>query len=100
MRDEAKVKLKKPDFGTLAICAVRYCMGRQTYMPELVRDIIRPHLQEMTDRDIAVMLSDCDFQRSCDAYGDVSIDKPGWLKWERELTEERWRRDETGGTKH
>lgn len=81
------------DFGTLCICALRYCQGRETYMPSLVRDIIRPLLPQLTDRDIRVMLEDCDFQRKYDMYGDEHIDKPGWLQWEQELKAERARRD-------
>lgn len=32
------------DFGTILICAVRYSLGRQTYMPGLVQGYIRPLL--------------------------------------------------------
>ena len=80
------------DFGTLCICALRYCQGRETYMPSLVRDIIRPLLPQLTDRDIRVMLEDCDFQQKFDIYGDEKIDKPGWLQWKQELLAEEARR--------
>jgi hypothetical protein len=33
------IKLDQENFGTLAICAIRYCQGRQTYMPSLVQGI-------------------------------------------------------------
>lgn len=82
------------DFGTLCICAIRYCHGRQTYMPSLVRSIVRPHLQELSDKDLGVMIEDCDFQRSFDLYGDPRIDKQGWLDWEQELLKEQKRRNE------
>jgi hypothetical protein len=29
------------DLGTITLCAVRYAMGRQTYMPGLVQDYCR-----------------------------------------------------------
>ena len=32
------------DFGAVLNCAVRYAIGRQTYMPGLVIDFIRPML--------------------------------------------------------
>lgn len=86
------IELNADDFGTLAICAIRYCHGRQTYMPDLVRDIIRPHLNELTDKDWAVMIEDCDFQGRTQMYGDERIDKPGWLKWKDELIAEMERR--------
>jgi hypothetical protein len=80
------------DIGTLCICALRYCMGRETYMPSLVRSIVRPLLQKLPDKDIAVMLNDCEFQSKYDMYGDKLIDKPGWLSWEQELHTEQSRR--------
>ena len=87
------IKINPTDFATLAICAIRYCHGRQTYMPDLVRSIVRPHLSEIADRDIKVMLDDCDYQETFKLYGDERIDKPGWLKWRQELAEERERRE-------
>ena len=85
-------KLEKDDFGTLAICAIRYCHGRQTYMPDLVRSIVRPHLKELSDKDLNVMIEDCDFQERMNLYGDKRIDKPGWLRWKADLIAERGRR--------
>ena len=81
------------DFGTLAICAIRYCQGRQTYMPELVRGIITPHLKELSDKDLQVMINDCDYQDQFGLYGSDRIDKPGWLKWKELLLAEKQRRE-------
>ena len=82
--DEWKVKVDPEYFGTLCICAVRYCFGRQTYMPGMVQDIVLSHLEELSDRDIRVLLEDGEFQWRMDLYGDPTIDKPGWLRfWER-----------------
>ena len=86
------MKISQEDFATLAICAIRYCHGRQTYMPKLVRSIVRPHLQELSDKDLAVLIDDCDFQERMHLYGDERIDKPGWLKWKEELRAEKERR--------
>ena len=86
------IKINKELFGTLAICAIRYCQGRMTYMPDWVRGIVRPHLRELTDKDLAVLINDCEDQRRHGSYGDEKIDKPGWIKWEQELKSERSRR--------
>ena len=86
------MNISQEDFGTLCICAIRYCHGRQTYMPDLVRSIVRPHLQELSDKDLAVLIDDCDFQARMHLYGDERIDKPGWLKWAEELRAEKERR--------
>ena len=86
------IDISREDFATLCICALRYCQGRQTYMPSLVRDICRPHLHEFEIRDLNVMIEDCKYQDKFDLYGDEKIDKPGWLKWKDELLEEYARR--------
>ena len=85
-------RLDKDDFGTLAICAVRYCQGRQTYMPDLVRSIVRPRLKELSDEDLSVMIEDCHFQERTNLYGDERIDKPGWMRWKADLISEKERR--------
>jgi hypothetical protein len=85
--------ITQEDFGTLAICAIRYCQGRQTYMPELVREIVAPHLPDLSDKDLAVMINDCDYQKRFNLYGDERIDKPGWLRWKGLLLAEKQRRE-------
>ena len=92
------IDISREDFATLCICALRYCQGRQTYMPDLVRGIVRQHLSEFSDKDIGVMVDDCRFQANMDLYGDERIDKPGWLKWKDELLEEYERRTKDAGT--
>lgn len=84
--------LNDEDFGTLAICAIRYCHGRETYMPDLVRGIIKPHLSALSDKDIGVLIDDCRFQKKMELWGDERIDKPGWVKWAEELKKEKERR--------
>lgn len=88
----ADFKLNPDDMGLLCICAIRYCQGRETYMPDKVRGIVRPLLDKLTDRDLRVMLEDCDFQARMKLYGNDRIDKPGWIKWREELENERNRR--------
>ena len=84
------------DLGTLCICAIRYCMGRQTYMPDLVRGIVRPLLPKLDDKDILVMLDDCEFQAKTHQWGDDTIDKPGWIRWKAEIEAELDRRTNNG----
>lgn len=62
------------DFGGACNCAVRYCLGRRSYMPSLVCGYITPLLPELTDttlgcfeRDIAERKrTGFDFGDSCD----------------------------------
>lgn len=53
--------------GAVLNCAVRYALGRGTYMPNLVMDEIRPMLKDCNDKtlhvfnkDIKGWLDDCD----------------------------------------
>lgn len=80
------------NFGTLAICAIRYCQGRQSYMPSLVQDIVMAHLTELSDRDLYVMIEDCRMQEKMNLYGSEIIDKPGWIKFRQALIDEQERR--------
>lgn len=85
--------ITQEDFGTLCICAIRYCHGRQTYMPDLVRGIIVPRLSELSDNDLQVMINDCDYQERFKLYGDERIDKPGWIRWKELMLAEKQRRE-------
>lgn len=81
------IKISQDDFGTLCICALRYCHGRRTYMPGLVQEIVGEHLHELSNKDIKVMVDDCQFQRDMELYGD-ECDKVDWLKWEQKVQAE------------
>lgn len=82
------VMIDSEDFATLCICALRYCRGRKTYMPSLVQQIVESHLKDISDKDLEVMLEDCEFQRRVELYGD-ECDKADWLSWEARMLEER-----------
>ena len=86
-----KIDIEQDDFGTLCITAIRYCHGRQSYMPDMVRNIIYPLLGKISDKDLAIMVEDCSFQKRANLYGDPNIDKPGWIKWQKDL-EEEWKK--------
>ena len=63
-----------------------------TYMPATVQSIVSEHLGKVSDNALNIMIDDCDFQRKMKIYGDDIIDKPGWLRWEQNLREEKERR--------
>ena len=88
------INISQEDFGTLCICAIRYCQGRQTYMPKYVQGICREHFSDFSDKDISVMIDDCGFQERMNLYGDERIDKPDWMKWKEDLLKEREKRGE------
>lgn len=92
MTGRIRLDVDEQGFGTICVCALRYAMGRQTYMPGLVRTFVRANLKDICDESLSVMIDDCDFQRRINCYGDEQIDKPGWLQWEAELKAEAERR--------
>ena len=86
------IKVDEQDFGTVCVCALRYAMGRETYMPSLVRDFVRPLLTQLPDKILAVMINDCEEQERMNMWGSETIDKPGWVRWKQELLAEKERR--------
>ena len=90
---KTQINIDQKDFGTLCICAIRYCHGRQTYMPSLVRGIITEQINNISDNDLNIMFDDCDFQMKFDLFGDEKIDKPGWLQWRQFLEDEISKRE-------
>lgn len=61
--------------NTLIVCAVRYCFGRQTYMPDLVKEIITENLDILTKETLDVLIRDiedykCSTQYLCD-FSDI-----------------------------
>ena len=91
---DPKTPIYDDDLGTIAICAVRYALGRETYMPGLVQDFVRRHPEIVDDNVRAVMIRDIeehDYIReytlesgkkmAIDGLGSTLIDRPGWMKF-------------------
>lgn len=91
--ERMKINISPQNLGALCICAIRYCHGRQTYMPGKVQEIVKSLLKYLSDKDIGVMLEDCDYQERNGLYGDEAIDKPGWIEFRERLTKEKERRE-------
>lgn len=89
------------DLGALMICAVRYAIGRESYMPSLVQGFIRRYPQAVTENVKSVILRDIEEndritehdlvdgkKMTIDHLGDTKIDRPGWIAfrdWLRKL---------------
>lgn len=84
-----KIPDQSNDFGAVLICAVRYCIGRQTYMPELVINFTRPLLSKLDDKTLYVMARDI---AEADNLGNAEIDTPMWAAFLGEIEKERKRR--------
>ena len=72
------------DTVAIALCALRYCIGRRTYMPSLVVDWVKRHWAAFSENEKNVILRD--LQREVDSGRDLgdSCDIRTWtnfLSW-------------------
>ena len=85
---QPKLKQTDEDFGTICVCAVRYCFGRQTYMPSLVQDFVCRNFKYLNDNELKVMADDIKFAERINWLGDERIDKPGRIKFRDRINSE------------
>lgn len=74
------------DFETILLCAVRYAIGRRTYIPSLVIDYITPLLPYLSE-DVLKLIADeiIGHYTYEGALGDEKIDKPYWEQFLRKI---------------
>lgn len=74
------------NFETILLCAVRYAIGRRTYIPSLVIDYITPLLPYLSE-DVLKLIADEIIEHYTyeGALGDEKIDKPYWEQFLREI---------------
>ena len=97
------------DFGIICLCAMRYAIGRQSYMPSLVQDYIREHIKEVYSGTIEIMIRDIDEADRItehrtqeghilmfDGLGDTKIDRPGWERFRTFLREKLKEKKDAG----
>ena len=77
------------DFGALCTCAVRYCIGRRTYMPSLIASYLTPLIPKLETRTLVVIAADI---RGAANLGDA-CDAEAWNRFlsavETEITKRR-----------
>ena len=78
-------------FGTILNCAVRYAIGRETYMPSLVIGYIRPLLPYLSPKTLYVLDRDITEQRYRGGYG-ASVDEADWMQFLLAIHKEQDRR--------
>lgn len=72
-------------FGTVLNCAIRYSLGRQTYMPHLVMDFARPLLPYLSEKALWCMSRDIKEAETYGGYGSPVIDEPKWKAFLRDV---------------
>ena len=82
------------DFETILLCAVRYAIGRKSYMPSMVIDYITPLLPYLSYWILGLMAAEI-IDHNCEGdLGDEKIDKPYWLDFLRKIRLEMGGRNE------
>ena len=74
------------DFETILLCAVRYAIGRQTYIPSRVIDYITPLLPYLSEDVLKLIADEIIGSYTYEgALGDEMIDKPYWEQFLRKI---------------
>ena len=85
---EAQPQVGKIDknFETILLCAVRYAIGRKSYMPSLVIDYITPLLPYLSE-DVLKLIADeiIGHYTYEGGLGDEKIDRPYWEQFLRKI---------------
>ena len=74
------------NFETILLCAVRYAIGRRTYIPSLVIDYITPLLPYLSEDVLKLLANEITKHEAYEgALGDEKIDKPYWIEFLRKI---------------
>ena len=72
--------MHKHDLGTLAICALRYCHHRRSYMPSVVQDIVEKSWDHFDVVDQQLMMKDVEDELKMGQMGS-KYDNQGWISF-------------------
>ena len=73
-----EIDVSDDDFGAILNCAVRYAIGRRSYMPGLVVGFIRPLIPHLSDKTLWCFEKDI-AEEMPNGLGDPQIDAPKWI---------------------
>ena len=74
------------NFETILLCAVRYAIGRKTYIPSLVIDYITPLLPYLSDNTLRLIANEItEYGAYEGGLGDEKIDRPYWEQFLRKI---------------
>ena len=82
------VTLSRFDFEDILIYAERYAIGRMTYAPHDVCNIINTKLHELSNNTLKVLRDDIARETDRGNLGSPSIDAPLWRQTYANITEE------------
>lgn len=87
--EEADVVEIDDSLEIVIMSAIRYAIGRRTYVPSAVIGFTIPLLDKLSVCTLLVLERDI---TEADSYGDEKIDKPDWMMFLDKIREEKERR--------
>lgn len=85
------ITITNKEFQQFIIYAERYAIGRMTYVPSAVNDIILKYLPFIANNTLGVLIQDIELEANRDMLG-MDFDKKMWLALLDTLKNERDRR--------
>jgi len=82
------VTLTRFEFEDILIYAERYAIGRMTYAPHDVCEIINTRLYDLSDNTLKVIRDDIERETERGNLGSPTIDAPLWIQTHANITEE------------
>lgn len=86
------IEVTDDDFGCILNCAVRYSIGRETYMPKLVIDFITPLLPQLSNKTLWCFARDIERHEEERRSFGWDYDKDAWMKFLYDVRAEIGRR--------
>ena len=84
-------------FATILLCAVRYGLGRRTYITDFISSYIKPLVPSLETKDLLLIKIDINNQKESKftdkPLGD-KCDEQAWLSLEKAIDEELSKREE------
>lgn len=87
------IPVRVDELGCILNCAVRYALGRQTYMPKTVVDFIMPILPRLDDRTLYCFDKDITEHGRHWSFGHPDIDEPVWMQFHASVVQELGKRN-------
>lgn len=91
------------DLQLMLIAAIRYAVGRESYMPSTVIRYLTPLLSDLSNKTLTIIDRDIQWNYELDErlkndgsrhgiFGDNQIDKPAWMRFWQDVKDEMERR--------
>lgn len=89
--DQIVIDLQNGDFGLILNCAVRYAIGRRTYVPSSIIGFITPMLPKLDNRTIHCFDQDIVDAKYSGGYG-AECDERDWMRFHEAVKTEKMNR--------